>query len=47
MCTHVQLPEGGRLLGGTGLRYEFPSGVTGNQCGSAAVCAGNPDTAEV
>ncbi len=31
----------------SGIQYEFPSGVTGNQCGSAAVCALNWDAAEV
>lgn len=37
-----------RVLGvQSGVQYEFPSGVTGNQCGSAAVCAPNLDAAEV
>lgn len=29
------------------VQYEFPSGETGNQCESAAVCAPNLDAADV
>lgn len=30
----------------SGIQYEFPSGVTGNQCGSSDICAPDLDVAE-